>query len=226
MSAEIAELPVFPLNTVLFPGMALPLHIFEDRYVLMVNECLEGNRHFGVLLAQPAPDEEGATEVHRIGTLALITHVDRLDDGRMDIRTTGLERFRVLRMLRSEPYIVAQIEEFPLEDTQSSRVAGLARQANGLLVRYLRLLGEVLGTAIRIDSVPRDPSSLAHLIAIALQVELDEKQELLSIPDLPGLLRRETLILSREEVLLSQLREVQKSDACYLRGVTGYLSLS
>ena len=61
MSDETLDLPLFPLDTVLFPGMALPLHIFEERYLWMVNECLEGNRQFGVVMTTPTADGEGTT---------------------------------------------------------------------------------------------------------------------------------------------------------------------
>lgn len=226
MLEEILELPLFPLNTVLFPGMALPLHIFEERYLLMVNDCLEGNRHLGVLLAKAGLDSEGLATVYTVGTSALITHVDRLEDGGMDILTAGLERFRVLHLLRTEPYVIGRIELFPLEGTGSPEVAALGRKASALFVRYLRLVSEALGTTIQIESTPRDPSSLAYLVAIALQIPMEEKQELLSIPALPALLWKESLILSREEILLDHMREAQESNTGYLQGVTGYLSLN
>jgi Lon protease-like protein len=92
MSDEGLELPLFPLNTVLFPGMVLPLHIFEDRYRLMINQCIERNRDFGVLLVGPDLAGQGTVSVHAIGTSARITKIQRLADGRMDIITTGLER--------------------------------------------------------------------------------------------------------------------------------------
>ena len=226
MSEEVLDLPLFPLNTVLFPGMALPLHIFEERYLWMINECLEGNRQFGVILATPAAEGNYAPGAHTVGTSALITQVDRLDDGRMDILTAGLERFRVLHLLRTEPYVVGRIEPFPLEDTSSPEIARLVKKAGALFVQYLRLAGEVLGTTIRIESAPRDASTLAYMVAIALQVSMEEKQELLSIPSLPTLLWWEDLILSREAMLLKRMREAQDSNTGYVRGVTGYLSLN
>jgi Lon protease-like protein len=226
MSDETLELPLFPLNTVLFPGMDLPLHIFEDRYRLMISECLERKRDFGVLLAGSDSASRGMAAVHTIGTSARITKVQRLADGRMDIVTTGLERFRVLRLVRTRPYIVARIESFPLEAMHSSRVAPLTQTAKLLLTQYLRLTGEVLGTLIQIERTPRDASSLAYLIAISVQVSLDEKQELLSKPTLPDLLSREVVILSRELELLRRLSQIQNSNVGYVHGPTSYLSLN
>lgn len=226
MSEEILDLPLFPLNTVLFPGMALPLHIFEDRYRLMINECLEGEQDFGVLMAKSDPDREGMTVAYNVGTSARITHVHRLEDGRMNILTTGLERFRVLHLVRTEPYIIGRIEAFPLEGTRSPQVTEWVWKAGALFVRYLRLVGEVLGTTIEVESTPHDASSLAYLVAMALQVSLEEKQELLSIPALPTLLARESLILSREEILLKRMRKAQDSNTGYVLGATQYWSLN
>jgi Lon protease-like protein len=222
---ETLELPLFPLDTVLFPGMALPLRIFEERYLWMVNECLEGNRQFGVVMSAPAVEGTGTT-AQRVGTSALITQVERREDGRMDIVTAGVERFRVLDLLRTEPYIVGRIEPFPLEDTRSPDLVRLVKAASAQFVQYLRLAGEVLGTVIRVESVPRDASTLAYMMAIALQVSNDEKQQLLSISSLPTLLWKEASIMSREQILLQRMNHVQEDNQGYVRGVSGYLSLN
>ena len=226
MSDETVELPLFPLNTVLFPGMALPLHIFEDRYRLMINECLQANRDFGVLLSGAGSLREEMGGPQAIGTSARITQVQRLKDGRMDILTSGQERFRVLQLLRVKPYIVARIENFPLEATDSPRVANLVEISKELLTRYLRLTSEVLGTLIHIERTPRDASSLAYLVAISVQVSLEEKQEFLAIPTLPDLLLREVAILRREIEFLRRLHQVQDSNVGYVQGPTNYLSLN
>src|SRR5205814_5524803 len=84
---------LFPLNTVLFPGMPLPLHIFEERYKLMIGRCLEEERPFGVVLIQSGPEVGGTAVPHRVGTTAHIAAVRRLDDGRMNLIAIGQERF-------------------------------------------------------------------------------------------------------------------------------------
>jgi len=226
ISEEILDLPLFPLDTVLFPGMTLPLHIFEDRYRLMVSECLAGDRDFGVLMAGSGPGGDGMPTAHRVGTSARITHVHKLEDGRMNILTTGQERFRLLHLLRTEPYIIGRVEALPLEGASSPQVSALVRKVGALFVRYLRLAGEVLGNTIQIDNAPSNASGLVFTIAMGLDVSIEEKQELLSIRALPDLLARESLILSREELLLERMREAQDSNTGYLRGATQYLSLS
>jgi len=241
---EVRDIPLFPLDVVLFPGMALPLHVFEERYRLMVQECLEDNRQFGVVLAKEAAISDDLTAsscrrdkatqgetrrdtaAHTVGTSALITQVDTLDDGNLDIQTAGLERFRVLHLVRAEPYAIGRVEPFPLEQVRSREVVRAVRPTGDLFLKYLRLVGEVLGTVIQIEQTPRDPSSLAYLIGIALQVPMEEKQQLLSILSLPALLARESHILSREEILLQRMREFQLSNTGYVQGATGYVSLS
>ena len=221
---ESLDLPLFPLNTVLFPGMALPLHIFEGRYLQMIDDCLNKTRQFGVVLARP--EREALPEGYSIGTSALITHVERLKDGHLDIFTAGLERFRVLDWIRTEPYAVGRIEPFPLEDTQAKELVGLVRAASGYFVRYLRLAGDVLGTVIRVDHAPEDASTLAYMMAIALQISNEEKQGLLGIASLPLLLWKEAAIMSREEVLLARMKTAQEEQAVYIRGIRDWLSLN
>jgi Lon protease-like protein len=223
---ETQELPLFPLNVVLFPGMSLPLHIFEDRYRLMIHECLEAEREFGVLMARAVPSEAGGTTEHVVGTSARITHVQHLEDGRMHILTSGVERFRVLQLMRMEPYVVGRIEFFPLEDTDSPQVRDLASKVGKRFVRYLRLVGDILGATIELGSSPRDPSGLGYLIAMAMEIPLEEKQALLSIRTLPALLAEECFLLQREEMVLDRMRQVQESNTGYFRGITQYVSLN
>jgi Lon protease-like protein len=226
LSEDTWDLPLFPLNTVLFPGVELPLHIFEDRYRLMINECLAGSRDFGVLLAGAAMEGNGLVVGQAVGTSARITQIQRLEDGRMDIVTTGMQRFRVLQLLRVKPYMIGRVEGFPLEEVDSAPVTDLVPQVASLFTQYLRLAGEVLGSLIEIESIPRDASGLAYTIAMGLQVSLRDRHQLLTIRTLPRLLWSECLIMGREVTLLKRMRQIQDSNAGYMLGPTGYLSLS
>lgn len=226
MPEETQDLSLFPLNVVLFPGMRLPLHIFEPRYRLMIGNCLEADQDFGVLMARSTPGPEGVTTAYTVGTSARITRVKRLQDGRMNIMTTGVERFRVLQLMQTEPYVIGRIEPFPLEGEESSDVRKLAHRTGKRFVRYLRLVNEVLGSTVDLDVTPRDSRSLAYLIAMAMDIALEEKQQLLSMPGLLALLAKEAMFLSREETLLSRMREVQDSNEGYFRALTQYLSLN
>jgi hypothetical protein len=111
---------LFPLNTVLFPGAALNLHVFEPRYKQMISECLEGGEAFGVCLIRDG-DEAGDPDVmpYEIGTTAEIGDVTPLENGRYYISTTGRRRFRVERVVAREPFLtvdVAYLAEDPPED--------------------------------------------------------------------------------------------------------------
>jgi Lon protease-like protein len=94
-----STIPIFPLpNVVLFPNVFLPLHIFEDRYRQMVTDALSGERMIGMVLLQPGHenDYDGTPPVYDVGCAGLITHVERLNDGRFNIVLRGLERFRIV----------------------------------------------------------------------------------------------------------------------------------
>ena len=93
------ELPIFPLNTVLFPGMPLSLHIFEDRYKLMIGKCLQERRAFGVVLIRQGAEALGPlAEPNKIGCTAFISQVERLHQGRMNIGVIGQRRFRIISL--------------------------------------------------------------------------------------------------------------------------------
>src|SRR5690349_3058369 len=119
---SLRELPLFPLNTVLFPGMNQPLHIFEPRYRLMITECVEHNRPFGSVLIKKGA-EVGATAVpYEVGTSAYVTQIEKSLDGRMNIQTVGYQRFKIHALQRHRPYMVGLIEDNPLagEDDPAS----------------------------------------------------------------------------------------------------------
>ena len=134
------ELSLFPLETVLFPGTPIHLHIFEPRYLAMIKRCLDENRPFGVTLIRRG-QEAGAelAEPHPVGCTARIAAVDRLEDGRLNLTALGEERYRILELSYDLPYLVAKVEGLPinrphsLEMLRSGRAAG--RRAAPLPVR-------------------------------------------------------------------------------------------
>ena len=106
------EIPLFPLNTVLFPGWPMPLHIFEPRYLEMVRYCTEEASPFGVLLIkQGRAEQDTAVIPHTVGCMVSITQTEKLEDGRLLIMTIAQERFRVLSLIRRKPYLVGDIEK-------------------------------------------------------------------------------------------------------------------
>jgi Lon protease-like protein len=203
------QLPLFPLNTVLFPNTPLPLHIFEERYKVMIEECMAGRRTFGVVLIKQGTPELGPlAEPHRVGCSAQITHLEPLQDGRMNIVVVGQERFRIRTLDSSRPYLVGSVESFPWTDTDSVLMALRTRPLIRLYERYLRTLAKADLVDIAALQTPAEPIDLAHAAAHVLQVPQDAKQELLeteSASDLLGALinhyRLEAPLL---EAILSQ----------------------
>jgi Lon protease-like protein len=140
------ELPLFPLHSVLCPGVALPLHIFEERYRLMVARCIEEGRPFGVVLIREG-HETGPLRgrVAAVGTTALIRQAGRYPDGRLDIVTVGGQRFRIDSLDEGrEPYLLGEVSflEEPIGDAPMAR--RLAERVSERFLRYLELLQPVL----------------------------------------------------------------------------------
>lgn len=215
-------LPVFPLGTVLFPGLVLPLHIFEERYRTLVRELVaatgDGPHEFGVVtlrrgveVLQPAESDTAPTPVtapqlYDVGCTAELRQVTELPDGRFDIVTVGRRRFKVVSVESgTSPYLTAQVEWMP-DDAAGDDVADqLAPRVLAAFRTYLNLLrpdSEIL------DQVPDDPTVLSHLVAASAQLTTDERQLLLAAPDTATRLRTELKLLTREAGLLTRVRAV------------------
>ncbi len=196
------KLPLFPLRTVLFPGMMLPLHIFEPRYRQMINLCVERGQPFGVALIRSGVEVGGPAEPHSIGTLARITRVERLPDGRMNIETIGQERFRILALHDDESYLTGTVESYPLAGGETPQARQAARALLPWMERYLGLIGEVTNEPFDLTQVPHHPVTIAYLAAIVLQIPPEEKQDLLAIAAADDLLERERALYRREVSLM------------------------
>ncbi len=195
-------LPLFPLNTVLFPGMPLPLHVFEERYRLMVSECLDRRQPFGVALIKRGKEVGGGAIPHRVGTSAIITSVTERSDGELDVITVGYQRFRILSLLYDQPYLSGLVETLPPVDEDSEEAHFQASLLRPRLKEYIQVLGELTETEVELDQVPEKPVLLAFLTAILLQVPRADKQSLLAAETIPEMLARENLFLEREKSLL------------------------
>src|SRR5678809_765693 len=107
------EIPLFPLpNLVLFPQVAVPLHIFEERYKLMINRCIDQADIFGLVLLNEDADQENEESILRVGVTARVVQVDRLDEGRLTVLCAGESRFRILEFTGNAPYWTADVEFF------------------------------------------------------------------------------------------------------------------
>jgi Lon protease-like protein len=203
--AEYQEIPLFPLETVLFPGMSLPLHIFEPRYKLMIGECVEASRPFGVVFIRSGSEVGGGATIYDIGTTAFITNVEPLEQGRMNIATMGYNRFRVKEVHNRKPYLSGVVEDYPLLDTHHPNIQAMAQHVNTRLQTYLSVFAGLGKVQFEMDTLPKDPKTLAFLTAIIMRTPMQDKQTLLNVPDLLTLLRTEIRMLWRETELMKNM---------------------
>jgi Lon protease-like protein len=216
------DLPLFPLNTVLFPGMVLPLHIFEERYKLMISRCLDEERPFGVVLIREGREVGAGAVPYEVGTTAVIAQAAELEAGRLNIITIGSERFRLRTVHHDLPYLVGHAEPWPLTDAVTTRTQQQVGPMRALLRQYLTLLAQAQGHKIEIEELSSEPRTLALTIAIALQLPMPQKQRLLSQPTVGQMLWAERVILRREQLLLDHIIQTQGEQ--WEGGYSGYLA--
>jgi uncharacterized protein len=197
-------LPLFPLNIVLFPHMALPLHVFEPRYRRMIADCLEEGHSFGVVAIREG-HEVGPAIPYDVGTLAKIVRIDRLDDGRMNLLVMGASRFEIVQTGDDRPYLRGQIRIIPEAGDDLDATAQLTETTAVTFQQYSNLLRGLVGQQPDNVEPPMEPELLSYLIAAALNLQLPEKQSLLAEPRTDARLVLELRILRKEIVLLKQM---------------------
>ena len=179
-SEGAGELRLFPLGIVLFPGVSMPLRIFEERYKLMIGECLDEDAPFGVLLIQEGVEVGGPAKPYRTGTTARITQVDKLADGRMNLATLGEGRFRIVETTQKLPYLKGMVEYLPEEVGEIGE--GVLERARELFGEHMRNLAGLQSGWMREAKVPSDPGPLSYSIAHYLDLPSRAKQRLLELP--------------------------------------------
>lgn len=198
-------LPLFPLSTVLFPGMALPLRIFEDRYKLMLRRCLEGDRTLGIVLIKAGWEVGEAADPHHVGTAARITRVERLDEGRMNLKVVGEQRFRIRSLVHGEPYLQADVEMLP--EPAPSELDPLGTTVRHRFVEYVQGLRRLSGQPDSTFPMPEGILELSYAVAANLQISRIEQQALLEESPAQRL-QHESTVLSRELTLIQRLGAV------------------
>jgi len=191
------EIALFPLpNLVLFPGIVVPLHIFEDRYKLMVNDCIDRDVAFGLVLVRTGAEEETEDAIHRVGVTARVTEVERLDNGRMNILCEAEARFRILRFTQQTPFWKGSVqffEEAPIHQALESfydRVSELYRHAG-------EMSSKLSGSPQTELVLPESPTDLSYMVAYVLDIDAEEKQKMLEM----------TSTAERLQVLIVHLNE-------------------
>jgi uncharacterized protein len=212
------RLPLFPLGSVLYPGLVLPLHIFEDRYRQLVADLLAGPepRQFGVIaIRQGREVGPGAvTALYETGCTAVLRRADKHPDGRFDLVTVGTDRFRLVKLADPAPYFSGDVELLGEHvgdaDAAAAAVPALQRQFHA----YLELLTERGGAQITISELPDEPVLLSYLVAAVVVVNLPVKQQLLEEPDALRRLAAERSLLADE---ISMMRSLSLTAAPELR---------
>ncbi len=217
------EMPLFPLGLVLFPGMMLPLHIFEPRYREMINRCINEELPFGVVLIKDGKEVGETAAPYEIGTAARITRVDRKPDGRMDLVAVGTRRFRIEQLKQNRSYLTADVSHYPVFNGDTRLAMEQAQRVRPKIIRYVDLLTQATGVQLQLDQLPDDPTSLAFLTAIALQIKPEDKQKILSLAGVPEMLDMGNYMLGRELQLLKHMIETQPVVEALTSGPTGHL---
>ncbi|HEU5420795.1 MAG TPA: LON peptidase substrate-binding domain-containing protein [Streptosporangiaceae bacterium] len=212
-------LPLFPLGTVLYPGLVLPLHIFEERYRQLVRDLLAGPepRQFGVIAIREGRETgvNGISSLHDVGCTATVRQVEEHEDGRFDLVTVGTDRFRLLRLNEGRPYLCAELELLS-EQTGDEAAAGLAAHAVQEAFRgYLEAMASRGATRISVPDLPDEPVLLSYIVAASVIVDVPDKQALLAEPDAGRRLAAERVLLVRETTMLRTLPSTPASDLRY-----------
>lgn len=175
-------MPLFPLRTVLFPGMPLPLRIFEDRYKVMISELLKSRGEFGVLLIREGTEVGSGARPHEVGTLAKIEECTEIEGGRYVLDARGTRRFRLRRMLSPRPYPFGDIEL--LDDDSEPPSPPLTHAVETVTTTfplYFRLAMSLTDQWSQGMKLPEKPHNLVNFLGPWLQIEEETKQRLLEL---------------------------------------------
>ena len=198
------EIPLFPLNAVLFPHVPMGLHIFEERYRTMMRDCTEQGTTFGVLAIREGREVGAGARPHSVGTLAQLREVDELPDGRYNIVVVGASRFRVNSFSHRMPYLSGAVTY--LEDGAATPAsAALAARVIEVYRAYEESMRTMNKDAVTAGELPDEPELLSYLVAGGLRVTTAERQRLLEIDSADSRLRACLTVLRREVVLLDHM---------------------
>jgi Lon protease-like protein len=199
---------MFPLGTVLLPSVALPLHVFEERYRALVEDCIEGDNRFGVVLIERGSEVGGGDVRTDVGTVAQIVEAARFDDGRYALVAVGRERVRVARWLDDAPYPRAEVEVWPDAEPEPG-LEGPLGEAVALLRRVLARRAEAGDDVAPATSDLTDDVVLATYQAVALApLGPADRQRLLAAPTPGQRIRDLTALLEDELGALDRMLEL------------------
>jgi Lon protease-like protein len=226
-------LPLFPLSTVLFPGMRLPLHIFEERYRALAAhlQAKPEPRRFGVIAIRKGREvgPDGITALYDVGCVTTVRQIAAHPDGRFDLGTVGTERFRLLRVDDSLPYFQGEVELLKEEaapagesaaggspeEAGPSPLAFVTHRVQEGFRGYLNALADRGGGVISVADLPDEPVLLSYVVGAAVIIDLPERQSLLAAPTALDRLRLERSLLVRETAMLRATTSRPAPDYAY-----------
>jgi ATP-dependent Lon protease len=195
----VRELPLFPLSVVLFPGVPLPLHIFEPRYRQLLDDIRAGNSLFGVSYFDASSSELERPAPGSVGCVAKVTDAQAFPDGRSNILTLGVIRYRIEEYVeRGDPYLVARVSYFEDDDDDTEAVPESSREVAEMFTRIARAVRTINDERANLPNIAdTEPQRLSFLVAAAMEVDTEVKQELLELRSTAERLRRLRDILAR-----------------------------
>ena len=195
----VRELPVFPLPLVLFPGVPLPLHIFEERYRRMLADVRASNNLFGLSYFVPDAVAEDRPPAGHVGCATEVVEVQPLPDGRSNILTVGVARYQVVEYVeRGDPYLAARVEFFEDEEEDREVVERRAAEVSEIFMRIARAMRTANQERGALPELPQDdPERLSFLVAAVVEMDAEAKQRLLETRSTSERLRRLYTLLAQ-----------------------------
>ena len=194
---------MFPLGSVLFPSIFLPLHVFEPRYRVLARHCLDGDQEFGVVLIERGSEVGGDDVRTSVGTVARILEATELDDGRWVLGTVGTRRIRVRQWLEDDPYPRADVEDW-VDREPSAGASDAYRGIVGRLRRVLALKSELAEPAVDATiELSDDPALGSFQVAAVAPIGPADQQRVLQADGPDERLRLLDVLLSEESDYLS-----------------------
>jgi Lon protease-like protein len=195
----VRDLPIFPLSIVLFPGVPLPLHIFEQRYRQMLNDIRVSNNLFGISYFDVSTSPQEIPPAGHIGCVAEVSETQTLPDGRSNILTVGVIRYRIEEYVeRGDPYLVARVSFFEDEEDDNELLRNSSREVAETFTRIARAVRTINDERASLPDISdTEPQQLSFLVAAAMEVDTDLKQELLEMRSTSERLRRLRDMLAR-----------------------------
>lgn len=179
----VKELPLFPLPVVLFPGVPLPLHIFEPRYRQLLQDISQTNNLFGLAYFDSTTTDRELPAVGQVGCVAEVTETQAFPDGRSNILTIGVVRYRIESYVeRGDPYLVARVNYFEDDEEDENELSNAAADVAETFTRIARAVRTINDERLNLPDISdTEPQRLSFLVAAAMEVEVEVKQELLEL---------------------------------------------